>query len=240
VVRGAAALLTAPLLATAYFAAAPALPDLGDGDGAVLVADGIGLLVVAATVASALPAWRARKVQIAMLAAAVVVVGVLNLAGVGALANAPEALGAAAAGLLLAAALATPAVAIAVPLFVAAIDIWSVASGPTSRLVESGRDPVDVLSFDLPAWGGGSAGGFGLTDAVFLAMFGAWAWRFGLRRRATLAGMAIGLLAALVLSLATREAIPALPLIAAGYLLPNVDRLVRRVRPSAGELVKKG
>jgi hypothetical protein len=240
VVRGAAALLTAPLLATAYFAIAPALPDLGDGDGAVLVADGIGLLAIAATVASALPAWRARNAQLVALAAAVVVVGVLNLAGVGALANVPEALGAAAAGLLLAAALATPAVAIAVPLFVAAIDIWSVASGPTSRLVESGRDPVDVLSFDLPAWGGGSAGGLGLTDAVFLAMFAGWAWRFGLRRRATLAGMAIGLLAALVLSLATREAIPALPLIAAGYLLPNVDRLVRRVRPNAGELVEKG
>jgi hypothetical protein len=63
-------------------------------------------------------------------------------------------------------------------------------------------------------------------------MFAGWAWRFGLRRRVTLAGMAIGLLAALVLSLATDEAIPALPLIAAGYLLPNADRLVKRLRPS--------
>jgi hypothetical protein len=232
VVRGAAALLTAPLLATAYFAIAPALPDLGDGDGALLVADGIGLLAIGATVATLLPAWRARTAQLVTLGVAAVVVAVLNLAGVGALANVPEALAAAAAGLLLAAALATPAVAIAVPLFVAVIDIWSVASGPTSRLVESGRDPVDVLSFDFPAWGGGSAGGLGLTDAVFLAMFAGWAWRFGLRRRATLAGMGLGLLAALVLSLVTREAIPALPLVAAGYLLPNADRLVRRVRPS--------
>jgi hypothetical protein len=231
VVRGAAALLTAPLLAIAYFAIAPALPDLGDGDGALLVADGIGLLAVGATVATLLPAWRARNVQVGVLAAAAAVVAVLNLAGVGALANVPEALAASAAGLLLAAALATPAVALAVPVFVAVIDIWSVASGPTSRLVDSGRDRVDVLSFDLPAWGGGSAGGLGFTDAVFLAMFAAWAWRFGLRRRATLAGMGIGLLAALVLSLATDEAIPALPLIAAGYLLPNVDRLARRVRP---------
>jgi hypothetical protein len=231
VVRGAAALLTAPLLATAYFAVAPALWDLGDGDGALLVADGIGLLAIGATVVSLLPAWRARTVQLAALAAAGAAVAALNLAGVGALANVPEALFAAAVGLLLAAALATPAVAIAVPLFVAAIDIWSVASGPTSRLVQSGRDPVDVLSFDFPAWGGGSAGGLGLTDAVFIAMFAGWAWRFGLRRRATLAGMAAGLLAALVLSLLTADAIPALPLIAAGYLLPNVDRLVRRARP---------
>jgi hypothetical protein len=231
VVRGAAALLTAPLLATAYFAVAPALWDLGDGDGALLVADGIGLLAIGATVVSLLPAWRARTVQLAALAAAGAAVAALNLAGVGALANVPEALFAAAVGLLLAAALATPAVAIAVPLFVAAIDIWSVASGPTSRLVQSGRDPVDLLSFDVPAWGGGSAGGLGLTDAVFIAMFAGWAWRFGLRRRATLAGMAAGLLAALVLSLVTGDAIPALPLIAAGYRLPNVDRLVRRARP---------
>ena len=211
-VRGAAALLTAPVLATAYFAVAPALPDLGDGDLSLLVADGIGLIAIAATVWSLLPAWRAQNVLAFVLLGAAVVTGILNLAGVGALANVPEAL--------------------AVPLFVAAIDIWSVASGPTSRLVDAGRDPVDVLSFDIPAWGGGSAGGLGLTDAIFLAMFAGWAWRFGLRRRATLAGMTIGLLGALVLSLATDEAIPALPLVAAGYLLPNVDRLVARVRPA--------
>lgn len=229
-VRGAAALLTAPLLATVYFALAPSLPDLGDGDGALLVADGIGLMAIGATVATFLPAWRARRVQLIALAGGGAATAVLNLAGVGALANVPEAVFATGAGLLLAGALATPAVALAVPLFVAAIDIWSVASGPTSRLVESGGDPVDVLSFDMPAWGGGTAGGLGLTDAVFLAMFAAWAWRFGLRRRATLVGMAAGLLAALCLSLATEEAIPALPLIAAGYLLPNLDRLLRRVR----------
>jgi hypothetical protein len=232
VVRGAAPLLTAPILATAYFAVAPALPDLGDGDLPLLVADGLGLIAIAATVWSLLPAWRAQNVLAFVLLGAAVVTGILNLAGVGALANVPEALAASAAGLLLASALATPAVALAVPLFVAAIDIWSVVSGPTSRLVDAGRDPVDVLSFDIPAWGGGSAGGLGLTDAIFLAMFAGWAWRFGLRRRATLAGMTIGLLGALVLSLATDEAIPALPLVAAGYLLPNVDRLVARVRPA--------
>jgi hypothetical protein len=219
-------------VATAYFAIAPALPDLGSGDAELLVADGIGLMLILATVASLLPAWRAQRVQVIALAGAAAVVAALNLAGVGALANVPEAILASAVGLLLAGALATPAVALAVPLFVAAIDIWSVASGPTSRLVEAGRDPVDALSFDIPAWGGGTAGGLGITDAVFLAMFAAWAWRFGLRRRATLAGMAAGLLTALVLSVLTEEAIPALPLVAAGYLLPNLDRLVRRVRPA--------
>ena len=42
-------------MATAYFAVAPALPDLGDGDLPLLVADGIGLIAIAATVWSLLP-----------------------------------------------------------------------------------------------------------------------------------------------------------------------------------------
>ena len=229
-VRAAAALLTAPLVALVYFALAPELPSLGGGDGAVLVADAVGLTMVALTVSTLLPAWRAEPVLLAVGAVGAAGTIALNLAGVGALANIPEALLASAVGFLLARRLATPAVAIAVPLFVAAIDVWSVASGPTSRLVDASGDPVDALSFDLPAWGGGSAGRLGLTDAVFLAMFAGWAWRYGLRRKTTLAGLLAGLLAALVLSLVLDEAIPALPLVAAGYLLPNLDRLLRVLR----------
>ena len=90
-VRGAAALLTAPVLATAYFAVAPALPDLGDGDLPLLVADGLGLIAIAATVWSLLPAWRAQNVLAFVLLGAAIVTGILNLAGVGALANVPEA-----------------------------------------------------------------------------------------------------------------------------------------------------
>ena len=156
------------VLATAYFAIAPALPDLGDGDLPLLVADGLGLIAIAATVWSLLPAWRAQNVLAFVLLGAAVVTGILNLARrrrAGQRARGARRVGG---RLLLASALATPAVALAVPLFVAAIDIWSVASGPTSRLVDAGRDPVDVLSFDIPAWGGGSAGGLGLTDAIFL------------------------------------------------------------------------
>jgi hypothetical protein len=61
-------------------------------------------------------------------------------------------------------------------------------------------------------------------------MFAAWAWRFGLRRRATVAAMVGGLVAALWLSVALDTAIPALPLLAAGYLLPNLDRLLDLLR----------
>ena len=62
--------------------------------------------------------------------------------GVGAGANVVEALLAGAAGLLFARWLAAPAIAVAVALFVAVVDVLSVACGPTSRLLEDGT----------PAW----------------------------------------------------------------------------------------
>jgi uncharacterized membrane protein (DUF441 family) len=73
----------------------------------------------------------------------------------------------------------------------------------------------------------GSAGHLGLSDALFLSMFAAWAWRYGFRRTATIAGLILGLLASLALSVALDRPIPALPLLAAGYLLPNIDRIAR-------------
>jgi ABC-type uncharacterized transport system permease subunit len=158
-------------------------------------------------------------------------VAALNAAGVGAAANAPEALLAGAIGLLFARWLATPVIAVAVPIFVAAIDIWSVASGPTSQMVDSGTDGTDPLTFDMPAWGhAGSAGQLGLSDALFLAMFAAWAWHYGFRRTATVVGLLLGLVGSVALGELLDRTIPALPLLAAGYLLPNLDRIQALLR----------
>ena len=220
-----------PLAAFAYFLAAPALPALEAGDATVLVCSGVGLLFVSAT-ALALVAARENLIgPVLIILGSGLLVGALNAEGrdgVGAGANVFEAMLAGALGLILARLFATAMSAVAVPLFVAAVDVWSVWSGPSSRLLEDGTDPVDPLSFDLPAWGDrGSAGHLGLSDAVFLTMFAAWAWRYGFRRRATVAGMVVGLLASLVLSVVYDRAIPALPLVAAGYLLANLDRIGR-------------
>ena len=194
----------------------------------MLVAGAIGLLLVAATSLALLPAHDAPFGLALILLGAGLLAGALNAAGVGAGANVVEALLAASIGLLFARALGAPAIAVAVPVFVAVVDAWSVASGPSQRLLAGGTDASDPLSFDLPAWGDdGSAGHVGLTDAVFLAMFASWAWRHDLRRGATICGLVLGLLAALVLGVVLDRAIPALPLIAAGYLLANLDRLVR-------------
>lgn len=233
-VRGPAALLALPGAALAYFLLAPALPTLPPGDPTVLVGGSLGIVAVAAATLSLLPARDTVAGPLLVALGAGLMVGGLNVAGVGPGANAFEALLAAAAGLLLARVLGSPAVAVAVPVFVAAIDLYSVLTGPAQRLLDSGGGAVDALSFVLPAWGGGLAGRLGVSDAVFLAMFAAWAWRFGLRRRTSVAAMVGGLVAALVLSVALDTAIPALPLLVAGYLLPNGDRLLDLLRGGDG------
>jgi hypothetical protein len=220
-----------PLAALAYFLAAPALPPLAPGDETVLIAGGTGVLLVAVTTLALLPAYETLIGPLLIILGAGLLVAVLNSnssAGVGAGANVVEALLASALGLILARLFAVPLSAIAVPLFVAAIDIVSIWNGPSARMLEDGTDRVDPLSFDFPAWGdAGSAGHLGLSDAVFLSMFAAWSERYNLRRRLTLLGMVLGLLAAAALSVALDQAIPALPLIAAGYLLANLDRIGR-------------
>jgi hypothetical protein len=220
-----------PLAAVAYFLAAPVLPALPDGDATMLVAGGVGMLVVAATALALLPAQGTLVGPLLIVLGAALLVAALNAAGVGAAANAPEALLAGAIGLLFARWLATPVIAVAVPIFVAAIDIWSVASGPTSQMVDSGTDGTDPLTFDMPAWGhAGSAGQLGLSDALFLAMFAAWAWRYGFRRTATVVGLLLGLVGSVALGELLDRTIPALPLLAAGYLLPNLDRIPALLR----------
>ena len=223
--------IAVPITAFVYFLAAPALPALPAGDTTTLVAGGIGLLLVAATTLALLPARRSLYGPLLIVLGAGLVVAALNARGadgVGAGANVFEAILAGAVGLLFARWLATPIVAVAVPIFVGAIDVWSVASGPSSHLFSGGGEQSDPLSFDLPAWGGsGSAGHLGLSDALFMSMFAAWAWRYDLRRWWTLAGITAGLVAALVLGVVLDRAIPALPLIAAGFLLPNLDRIGR-------------
>ena len=230
-----------PLAAFAYFLAAPLLPALPAGDATILVAGSIGLLLVAGSALALLPARDALIGPLLIALGAGLLVAACNAdgtTGVGAGANVPEALLAGAGGLLFARWLAAPAIAVAVPLFVAVIDALSVAFGPTSRLLDAGTARVDALSFDLPAWGDdGSAGHLGFSDAFFVSLFAAWALRFGFRRGATIAGLLLGLLAALGLSVALDRGIPALPFVAAGYLLPNADRvwrlLARRAEASA-------
>lgn len=226
-VRGTAALLIVTYGgALALMLAAPALPAIGGTSNLnTAISDVPLMLCFVGAVLALLPA-RDEPAPLAMLAlGAGLLAGAFTVADAVVLGNLAKLVFAGALGLLLARLLADPVVVVAVPLFVAAVDVFSVAGGPTSLLARDTSRAGEFLGLYLPAWGGGRAGVLGVADLVFVGFFASCAWRFGLRRRAT----AAALLAALPLTMAVQllggGTIPALPVLAAALLVPNLDRL---------------
>ena len=242
-VRGPASLLDGPLglvaafvVALAYFLIAGDLPQLGDGDTATLVAGIVGVGIIAGLVLTVVHNGIDLAPIVLLLLASGILVGAMDASGAEASVSAMEAVFAGCLGVLLGRLLAAPVVALAIPVFVAIVDAWSVANGPSSRLSEGNPRGAAELTFDLPSWGGtpGASSRLGLVDAIFLAMFAVWAKRFDLRPAATAIGMVAGLLASVVLSVVLDRAIPALPLMAVGYWLPNLDRFAAMFRAREG------
>jgi hypothetical protein len=215
VVRGAAALLAA----AAWFLVAGELPDAGRA-----VAGCLGALFCALAALALLPG-RDEPLGVAVLGAgAAFLAAVLAAQDVGAAANPVEALAGAAAGLLFAWAFAAPVAVVAVPLVVAGVDLASVLTGPAEPM--RGSDATDVLTLDLPLLGGGgSAARLGVLDMTFLALFAAWSLRYRLRPRLAIAAMVVALVASVAIGIAADRAMPALPFLAAGLLLPAAGRL---------------
>jgi hypothetical protein len=225
VVRGPAALLAG----AAYFLLVGDLPVLG-GEAGRYAAGCLGALALALCALGPL-AGRGEPIGIAVFGAGALLLALaLNSRDVGAAATPAEALFAASAGLLFGIGFGLPAAVVALPVLVAGIDLASVL-GSASEPVAGRGDAVDLLTFDLPVWGGGgSAARLGLLDATFLALFAAWSLRFALRPRVVVPLMAAGLAAAVALGLALDRAIPALPFIAAAFLLPVVDKIPHLLR----------
>ena len=204
------------------------------GDAGRYVAGCAGALACALAALALLPG-RDEPLGLAIFGAgAGFLAAVLATQDIGAAANPVEALAAAAAGLLFAWAFAAPLAVVALPLVVAGIDLASLLTGPAEPL--RGTGPVDVLTLDLPfIGGGGSAARLGLLDATFLALFAAWSLRYALRPRLAIPLMVVGLCGSVALGIAEDRAMPALPFLAAGLLLPALDRLPRLLRRSAPE-----
>jgi hypothetical protein len=223
VVRGSAAVL-ALAAGVAYFLLAGELPDASP-----YVAGVAGVVGVALCALSLLPV-RDEAFGLAVLGVGAALLAVaLNGRDVAAGATPVEALFAAAAGLLFALGFSVPAAVVALPILVAGIDAASVLAGG-AEVPASGADP-EVLTLDLPAWGGGDAvPRLSLLDATFLALFSAWALHFALRPRITVPLMVLGLAAAVVLSLALDESVPTLPFLAVGLLVPVLDRISHLLR----------
>ena len=227
-VRGLAALLGL-LASTAYFLFVGDLPEV-DGDAGRYLAGCIGAIAVGVAALSPLPGRDDAPALVILGIGSGLLAAALAGQDVGAAANTVEALFGASAGMLFALAFGIPGAVVALPIVVAGIDAAAVLTGPSEPLGDF--DPVDVLTLDLPAWGGDRASitRLGLLDAAFLAMFAAWALRFELRPRLTIPLMVLGLAASVALAVALDRSIPALPFVAAGFLLPVLRRIPRLLR----------
>jgi hypothetical protein len=110
-------------------------------------------------------------------------------------------------------------------------DIYSVYRGPTREVVEERPGVFARIAVEFSIPGEHAAARIGPPDVFFFALFLAAAYRFGLRVGATwlamTAGLALTLLATVVLDVA---GLPALPGIALGFLVPNADLLWRALR----------
>jgi hypothetical protein len=114
----------------------------------------------------------------------------------------------------------------------AAVDIVSVAAGPTKAILEKG--PVVVGYFTVAVtWTGytyeEAYTGLGTSDVLFFALYLAAARRFGLRTGWSAVAMVASFLGTIALAM-WWTALPALPLLSVAFLAVNADRIVRGMR----------
>jgi hypothetical protein len=227
VVRGPAALLAVVGAALAYFLIAPELPQLHPPELSALVACTVGLTFVVAIVAGLAAVADSPLTLFPAVAGAALLVAALDVNGVAAAATPFEVVLLCCLGIAFAVVFDVPALGIALPLFLAVIDIVQARGGGSAGLFTlSTSKPGDVLTLELPDWGTGlAAARLGAPDVVFLGAFAAYARRLRLRERAAEAGMLVGLLAAVASEVLLDSELPTVALMAVGYMAPNVDRV---------------
>jgi hypothetical protein len=233
VVRGPAAVLALVAAAQAYVLVAPELPVITPVDLSIVVACTVGAAAIFACIACVVPVSDVPALLLLLAVGACLLVAGFSVAHLGAAATPIEAIAYGAAGALFGVGLLAPSLALALPVFVAVVDLMSTfAGGPSELLANAGQtQPGDPLSLEMPDWGTGlPAGRMGISDAVFAGVFLVYARRFGLRPRATAVALWAATVVAIVIKVWLDRAIPVLPLMAVGYFLVNADRLPALVR----------
>ena len=131
----------------------------------------------------------------------------------------------------------TVAWVVIVALIIPWVDAFSVFNkhGPTKNITEHHEEVFTTLSFAFPIPGEHATANLGLPDLLFFALFLAAAARFGLRVGSTWIALAASFGATIALAVALDLAgLPALPLLAFGFLAPNADLIWRRMRQHRG------
>jgi hypothetical protein len=232
VVRGPAAVLVIAVAAWVYFLSPELLPAIHDDETSRIVAGTVATLLIVVIAAGVATLADAPFVVPLVLLGAALVAGAMNAAGVGAAATVPETVVYACIGILFALWLEAPALVLAIPVFVAGIEIIGALGGATHGVAHGALRGGDPLSLELPDWHNGlSAARLGLADIVFTGIYATYARRLGLRFAASAIGMAVGLALGLALSIAQNSALPELGFLGAGFILPNIDRVLALFRP---------
>jgi len=215
---------------------APYVPQTGIRAGLVLaLAANLALFSALIAGLSPLRAAGARALLVAAVAGGLSVP--LSWAGWIPAANVAKAVAAAGLGYWLAGAVTSLGVIVLIAGLSAVVDIVSVAWGPTKALIEKAPESVGYLTVAF-VWPGYDPArlstALGVADLVFFALYVGAARAFGLRSAATVAGVALGIAAAVVGGIWI-GVMPALPWLAAGFLAVNADLMIRRRRSPAGD-----
>jgi hypothetical protein len=111
------------------------------------------------------------------------------------------------------------------------VDAYSVWRGPTKEIVTHHAHVFSVLSFAFPVPGQNEAANLGMPDLLFFALFLGAAARFELRVYWTWVCLVAALGGTIALTVwLNLSGLPALPGIAIGFLIPNLDLLWRQLR----------
>ena len=227
--RRAAALIAVVAALVAWDAGAGVLPDVGRWPDVLVVA--LLLLPLTLTIPLlALPLASSR----ALLPLAVILAGVavlLFVLGLGSLFNVTKVLALTAIGLLFMQVFEALSWVVLIALIIPWVDAISVWRGPTDYVVSEQPSLFDRISVAFRLPGESGSANLGPPDVLFFALFLGTAARFGLRVGWTWVSMTALLSLTLVLTNVTDVAgLPALPAIAIGFLLPNLDLIWRAWR----------
>ena len=235
-VRGPAAVLALVVAAWAYFVVPKLLPAIHDDETSRIVAACVATMLVVLVAASIATLSDHPLIVPVVLLGSGLIAGVMNAAGVGAAATLPETVAYACVGILVALWLNTPALVVAIPVFVAGVELIGTLGGASHGVAGGALRGGDIFTLDLPDWDNGlSAARLGLADMVFVGLYATYARRFGLRFWASAAGMAVSLAIGVALSIDANSALPELGFIGAGFLVPNADRVLELFRPTGEE-----
>jgi hypothetical protein len=233
---GLAAVLAALIVWDAW---AGVLPNVGLWPD-VLIAAFIVLPVTFAVPWLVLPFAPSRAV--AVFAVIFVVLSVLfYLASIGSMFNVSKLLALTAIGFLFVQAFEALSWVVLIAFIIPWVDALSVWRGPTSYVVSEQPSLFERISIAFRLPGENGSANIGPPDILFFALFLAASARFELRVTWTWLSM-VGLLALTLIMTTVSDinGLPALPAIALGFLLPNLDLLWRRWRERGLELHGEG